>query len=173
MAGEMYKIYKSDVIINNQNQVIDDLTYIKNKNLFDNYTWDYYKYNIFFLNPNSVVLNKLCVELKKIIRDYLKTDEPLWFQSWLNFHYEDEVLQRHTHEWPYHGYISVQPHDTTTIFDEYKIKNEIGNIYIGPGNIYHLVKVNKSFTEPRITLGFDVKTKEFGVKGDMVSLMPI
>jgi len=34
MAGEMYKIYKSDVIINNQNQVIDDLTYIKNKNLF-------------------------------------------------------------------------------------------------------------------------------------------
>ena len=166
-------MYKSKTIIENQNQIISDLKYVKNKNLFNDYTWDYAKYNIFTLNPNSVLLNKIFLELKFIIRDYLKTDEPLWVQSWLNFHYENEVLQRHSHEWPYHGYISIKPNNTTTVFDNFEIKNEIGNIYIGQGNLYHSVRVDKSFKEPRITLGFDIKTKDVEVKKDMVSLIPI
>ena len=167
------KVYKSETIINNQNKIISDLEYVKNKNLFDDYTWDYSKYNVFTLNPNSIFLNKVFLELKTIIRDYLQTDEPLWFQSWLNFHYENEVLQRHTHEWPYHGYISIRPNNTTTVFDNFEIKNEVGNIYIGPGNLYHSVRVDKSFKEPRITLGFDIKTKDVEVKKDMVSLIPV
>jgi hypothetical protein len=169
----VYKIYKSKTIIENQNQIISDLEYVKNKNFFSDYTWDYAKYNIFTLNPNSVMLNKIFLELKFIIRDYLQTDEPLWVQSWLNFHYENEVLQRHSHEWPYHGYISIEPNNTTTVFDNFEIKNEIGNIYIGQGNLYHSVRVDKSFKEPRITLGFDIKTKDVEVKKDMVSLIPI
>jgi hypothetical protein len=169
----LYKIYKSKTIIENQNQIIADLEYVKNKNLFNDYTWDYAKYNVFTLNPNSILLNKVFLELKNIIRDYLKTDEPLWVQSWLNFHYENEVLQRHSHEWPYHGYISIEPNNTTTVFDNFEIKNEIGNIYIGPGNLYHSVRVDKSFKKPRITLGFDIKTKDVEVKKDMVSLIPI
>ena len=169
----LYKIYKSKTIIENQNQIIADLEYVKNKNLFNDYTWDYSKYNVFTLNPNSILLNKVFLELKNIIRDYLKTDEPLWVQSWLNFHYENEVLQRHSHEWPYHGYISIEPNNTTTVFDNFEIKNEIGNIYIGPGNLYHSVRVDKSFKKPRITLGFDIKTKDVEVKKDMVSLIPI
>ena len=148
------KVYKSETIINNQNQIISDLEYVKNKNLFDDYTWDYSKYNVFTLNPNSIFLNKVFLELKTIIRDY-------------------EVLQRHTHEWPYHGYISIRPNNTTTVFDNFEIKNEVGNIYIGPGNLYHSVRVDKSFKEPRITLGFDIKTKDVEVKKDMVSLIPV
>ena len=168
-----FKIYKNQTIINNQNQIIADLEYVKNKNLFDDYTWDYSKYNVFTLNPNSVLLNKIFLELKFIIRDYLQTDEPLWVQSWLNFHYENEVLQRHSHEWSYHGYISIRPNNTTTVFDNFEIKNEVGNIYIGLGNMYHYVRVDKSFKEPRITLGFDIKTKDVEVKKDMVSLIPV
>jgi|SRR6056300_609528 len=169
----MYKIYKSETIFNQQDQVIADLEYLKNKNLFDNYTWNYSMYNIFSLSPNSIVLNKVCLELRKVIRDFLKTDEPLWFQSWLNFHYEGEVLKRHTHEWPFHGYISVRPNNTTTVFDDYEIKNEIGNIYIGPGNLYHKVIVDETFDEPRITLGFDVKTADYRIEKDMVSFIPV
>ena len=54
-----FKIYKSQTIINNQNQIIADLEYVKNKNLFNDYTWDYSKYNVFTLNPNSILLNKV------------------------------------------------------------------------------------------------------------------
>ena len=77
-------------------------------------------------------------------------------QCWLNYHTPDKVLDWHTHEWNYHGYISIDPKDTKTVFDGYEIDNEIGNIYIGPGYRYHKVVTKDNFYEPRITLGFDV-----------------
>ena len=68
----------------------------------------------------------------------------------------DEVLKWHNHEWDYHGYISVRPHNTVTVFEDREIKNEIGNVYIGPGNRYHEVKVIEEYDTPRITIGFDL-----------------
>jgi hypothetical protein len=118
-------------------------------------------------------MNKLCLDLKKIIRNYLQTEDPLWMQCWLNFHKQDEILDWHNHEWPYHGYISVRPHNTTTVFKNFEIKNKIGNIYIGPGNLEHKVRIDKKFTTPRITIGFDVKTIHNKVDEKMMSLMPI
>jgi hypothetical protein len=169
----MHKIYKSEIVIKNKTKLVEDLTYCKERNLFSNYTWEYYKYNVFMLNPNSLVMNKLCIELKKIIRDYLQTSDPLWMQCWLNFHEQNEILNWHNHAWPYHGYISVRPHNTTTVFKNFEIKNKTGNVYIGPGNLEHKVKIDKKFITPRITIGFDVKTIHNKVDEKMMSLMPI
>lgn len=170
----MHKIYKNETVIKHNKQLIKDLNYCKNLNLFNDYTWDYFRYNIFMLNPNSLVMHQLCTDLKKIIRDYLQTSDPLWMQCWLNFHNSNEVLDWHSHQWPAHGYISVRPHNTSTIFENFEVKNKIGNIYIGPGNIKHKVVVNKNFNTPRITIGFDVKTKDVKIGDNILScLMPI
>ena len=96
-------------------------------------------------------------ELKNIIKEYHKKDEPLWFQCWLNYHSDNQVLDWHDHQWLWHGYISIDPKETKTIFENgFEVKNEIGNIYIGPCNIKHKVVVNKPYFGHRITLGFDV-----------------
>ena len=77
-------------------------------------------------------------------------------QSWLNFHKHDEVLDWHNHTWPYHGYICIEPQETTTVFEEYEIKNEIGNIYFGSGFKPHKVRNDTQFDGIRMTIGFDV-----------------
>ena len=168
----MYKVYKSELIVKNQQQIISDLEQCKQKKFVEDYTWDYAKYNIFTLNPNSFLLNKLFLELKNVVRDYIKSDT-LWLQSWLNYDEKNKFTDWHNHSWPYHGYISIRPHNTSTIFEDYEIKNEVGNIYIGPGNSRHYVKVNEEFNTPRITLGFDIKDVKTIIYKDMVSFIPI
>ena len=53
----------------------------------------------------------------KIVRKYSKTKEPLWIQCWLNYHSDKQVLDWHDHKWLFHGYISIDPKDTKTIFE--------------------------------------------------------
>ena len=107
------------------------------------------------------------------IKDYLKDQHSpeddyssnLWFQSWLNYHKQNEVLDWHDHPFPFHGYISIDPKDSTTEFRNYSIKNKIGNIYIGQGHRQHRVVVDTPYNGTRITLGYDiatVKTIEMG-----------
>ena len=96
----------------------------------------------------------------------------MWFQSWLNFHKPDQVLDWHDHNWPYHGYISIDPKGTRTVFKDYEVKNEIGNIYIGPGHRRHKVEVDEVYDGPRITLGFDIHT-EPSKPFDQWSLLPL
>jgi len=108
------------------------------------------------------------------IRDYDGTSDPLWFQSWLNFHETNEVLQWHSHYWDFHGYISIDPKDTTTVFNNFEIKNKVGQIYIGPGGeeFRHKVRVDKNYNGKRITLGFDV-TKQKNRGYNYLGLIPI
>jgi hypothetical protein len=125
-------------------------------------TWDYRKYNIFSLAAGSVLFHQIYKELIWAVKDYLKDQDgsdTVWLESWLNYHKQDEVLDWHNHEYSFHGYISVDPKDTTTDFKEYSIKNQSGNIYIGPGHRQHCVVVDKPYTDTRITLGFDLITK--------------
>ena len=61
---------------------------------------------------------------------------------------------------------------TRTVFSDYEIKNEIGNIYIGPGDREHKVIVDENFDTPRITLGFDVSLETEDLN-DTISLIPI
>ena len=84
----------------------------------------------------------------------------------------DQVLKWHNHSWPCHGYISIDPKMTKTVFEGYEITNEVGNIYIGAGNRQHCVEVLEPFTAPRITIGFDV-TDVPNIPGGIFSLIPI
>ena len=68
----------------------------------------------------------------------------------------EDVLPWHDHAWPIHGYISIRPFNTTTVFEDFEIQNEVGNVYIGPGYMKHKVVVNEPFTTPRLTIGFDL-----------------
>ena len=164
-----YKVYPSKLIQDNHKLYVHESTLAHNyltdfsKGLeIKDSTWDYAKYNLFHFTTNSIMFYKLYKELTTCIRNFIGHDEPLWFQSWLNFHKADKVeeeLKSHQHYFKYHGYISIEPHSTTTIFDKgYQIENKVGQIYIGPGGeeYKHHVKVNQPYTSPRITIGFDI-----------------
>jgi hypothetical protein len=175
-----YRVYNSDYIKNNHQEIINDCykAHDKFKKYFDcDSTWSYYKYNIFCLSSTSIHFYNIYKELLTVIKLYHNKPEPLWFQSWLNFHNSNEVLDWHTHYWPYHGYISIDPKNTITEFEKYSIKNEIGNIYIGPGLRLHKVNVLENFQDKRITLGFDVLKLGFDDVGQISNyqntIMPI
>ena len=124
-------------------------------------TFFYRYYNIFNLTVGCPFYYKLFYDIQKEIRQFANTNNPLWFQSWLNFHNKDDVLKWHNHlDVLFHGYISIDPKNTITEFEDYEIKNEIGLMYIGPGYKKHRVKVLEDFKDERITIAFDVMSEE-------------
>jgi hypothetical protein len=97
-------------------------------------------------------------ELRNLIRDHLGYKKKLWMQAWINHLRYDEidVLAWHGHDFPYHGYISIDPKETETVFDEYRIENKVGQIYLGPGHRMHKVESTRPFDGVRTTIGFDI-----------------
>jgi hypothetical protein len=135
-----YKVYQSDLIINNNKEFIDDCykavdrfnLIFKNKSS----TWTYTLYNVFSLSAGSILFYNLYKELTQLIRSYSGTNEELWFQSWINFHKSNEVLDWHNHQYcKFHGYLSIDPKNSKTVFDNYEILNSIGSIYIGKAKL--------------------------------------
>ena len=179
---EDYKLYQSKLIKNNYQSFINDCTlshyYLKKEYSTDS-TWNYDKYNIFSITSCSVLFYNLYKELNYHIRSFIGNNQPLWIQSWLNYHEGKEVekqLPPHGHPWDYHGYISIEPQNTTTIFHKgYEIQNKVGQIYIGKGNgqnnenpdLTHYVKINKPYNGIRITVGFDIATTSDKFLGNM------
>lgn len=156
-----YRLYNfSDIEKNHKNFVEDSV--IAHKRFEHNFpnrssTWFYRYYNAMTLSSGSIYYWSLFKNLCLIIREYAGHEEPLWFQCWLNFHTKDNVLDWHQHrECKFHGYVSIDPKNTITEFEKFKIKNEIGNIYIGPAYLKHRVVCLEEFDSPRITLGYDV-----------------
>lgn len=139
-------------------------------------TWTYDRYNIFSLTSGSQRFYKLYNEIKKLCRVFLKTDEPLWIQSWLNYHKMDEVLDWHDHGGcSAHGYVSINPMKTKTVFETFEIDNKVGRLYIGNPYINHKVEVLEDFNMPRVTIAFDI-SKEKDLKNNNstnLSLIPI
>jgi hypothetical protein len=173
-----YKIYKSDVIENHYEEMIHTIrtahTILMKKYSVINpsSTWLYQTYNIFSLVGQSEHFHQLYKDLVLIIKNQLPDENMLWFQSWVNYHKPDEVLDWHNHYWHTHGFICLDPKESDTVFKNYTIHNEIGNIYIGPGNRQHKVEVLKPYEGERITLGFDVTVKPELPRG-MLSFIPI
>lgn len=171
-----YLIHKSQIIIDYQDLMIRDLylahSYFKKNFPNNDSTWAYKYYNIFSVTSPSPTFYTLFKDLSLLIREYVNHDRPLWMQSWLNYHMPDEVLDWHGHNWSHHGYISIDPKKTKTVFEEYEINNEIGNIYIGPGARLHKVEVLETFSSPRITIGFDI-TDEPNIPNEQFSLVPV
>ena len=120
-------------------------------------TWFYRYYNITSLTVGSNFYYKLFYDLQTLIRKIANHKKPLWYQSWINFHKSNEVLDWHNHkDCIFHGYISIDPKQTETQFENFKIKNEIGNVYIGKPEMLHRVNVLEPFDGNRITIAFDV-----------------
>jgi hypothetical protein len=157
-----YILYQSQYIIDNQKQLFDDIeqAHTNFKRLFPegNSTWDYTKYNIFVLTAPSTAFYGLYKELCSLIRHHLGQGRPLWMQSWINYHRPDTVLDWHEHGYAYHGYISLDPKKTNTVFEDYVIENKPGQIYLGPGTRKHKVEVLEPFDGYRTTIGFDIHT---------------
>ena len=149
-----HKLYESQVVLGNQRVMINILNNAISFLGDVDPTWTYDKYNVFGLTSPTQVFYDLYNELRGFVYDY--TDGDLWMQSWVNYHMPDQLLKRHNHAWPIHGYICVNPHLTKTVFDDYEIENRIGDVYIGPGGKHHEVQLIEPFYTPRITIGFDV-----------------
>lgn len=170
-----YRIYRSQEIVDNKEQFLRevDLAVRRFDNFFPNQdkTWTYNLYNTFSLTIHSPLFWRLYMNLQYVVREYLQTRDPLWFQSWINYHTPDKVLDWHDHiGYICHGYISIEPQKTCTIFEKYVIENEVGNIYVGPANRIHKVQVEGDFDGPRVTLGYDVVDKTLPKKVDFTNL---
>jgi len=177
--NEDYNLYSSPFIINNKNGIIDIATraYNKFKEVYktSESTWTYDKYNIFTIMAGEPYSYIIFQQLVAAIRDRVGDGRPLWLQSWLNYHKEDEVLDWHWHDEDYiaHGYLSIEPKNTVTEFEKFTIENKVGNLYIGktgPG-YNHVVRVREPYEGIRITLVFDVKDSCTATKN--LSFIPI
>lgn len=150
-----YKLFQSSYILNNQKVFVDQCLDVRQVLKDIDTTKSYYTYNIFSLTAGSIYFYNLYQELRNIIRTELP-EGPLWMQAWVNLHTEDTVLDWHDHLWPFHGYISIDPKNTVTEFESYEIENKIGQVYFGPGNRLHRVRVKEPYSDVRITIGYDV-----------------
>ena len=156
-----YKLYNFDYIEKNHKNFIDGaiLANARFEHNFPNRssTWFYRYYNAMTLSAGSVYYWHLFKKMSSIIREYVGHEEPLWLQCWLNWHTKESLLDWHDHkECVFHGYVSIDPKNTITEFENFKIENKIGNIYIGPAYLIHRVISIEDFDSPRITLGYDV-----------------
>jgi hypothetical protein len=150
-----YKLSQSSYIVTHQQIFIDQSIEIQTLLKGLDTTESYRTYNIFSMTAGSICFYNLFIELNKIIRTELPNG-PLWMQAWINIHEQENVLDWHNHYWPYHGYISIDPKNTVTEFENYTVENKIGQIYFGPGNRMHRVKVVSPYEGKRITIGYDV-----------------
>jgi hypothetical protein len=166
-----YKLFQSKYIIDNRQEFIDQCLEVKKLFSGQDTTKLYYQYNIFSLTAGSIHFYNLFQELRNIIRAEVP-QERLWMQAWVNLHTVDNVLDWHDHQWNYHGYISIDPKHTVTEFHNYSINNTTGQIYFGPGNRPHRVKVVAPYSGERITIGYDVTSEPIMHTG-CVGLFPL
>jgi hypothetical protein len=156
-----FQVYQLDYVAKNKDKFIEDSETAHNNFLKifpgESSTLKYKHYNIFSLTIDSIYFHTLYNQLIYIIKQHHIKKEPLWFQSWINYHKQEEVLKWHNH-YPakYSGYISINPHKTRTSFQNYIIENKPGKLYIGRGEENHKVEVLENFNDPRITIAFDV-----------------
>lgn len=179
-----YQLYEIDIVANNQKLFIDQCNALhkifKAKFEDENSTVAYQKYNIFTLSCSSQPFYYLWKTIQKCIRDYVGDDRPLWMSGWLNFHQSNEVLDWHNHKKSVcHGYVSIDPKNTKTIFSTgetiYEISNKCGMLYLGPSERLHKVHVNENFDGHRITIGFDVSEEQniAHVEQDFYAFIPV
>ena len=145
----------------------------KNKNMrhvhddeFPNVSWLYGYYNFFGCNARNSDVYDLYCQMRSAIRDYIGQNCRAWMQCWVNTHRNDDLMAKHHHTYPIHGYLSLYPQNTSTVFYDgyqgeelYRITNECGKMYIGIGSRPHEVVATgdpPNPKAPRITLGFNI-----------------
>lgn len=153
-----YTLFNFDYIKQNQQEIIQELkisqTNLEKFGIFDT-TKAYIYYNIFGVSSPSKHMYAIFQKVREIVREKFPS-EMIWIQSWLNYQDYDQVLSWHNHTCSWHGYISIEPQDTFTEFEDWTIENECGNIYFGPGKVMHRVVNNSNYPGKRITIGYDI-----------------
>jgi hypothetical protein len=132
-------------------------------------TMYYGLYSIYSIAAPSEHFYNIYLALTECVNLYFETysitkPKQVWIQSWLNNHKNSEVLEKHKHGFDLHGYISIDPRDTETVFFDgedhnkelYKVTNNPGKLYLGPGDRPHYVNNLTNWSGQRFTLGFDV-----------------
>lgn len=123
-------------------------------------TWLYRYYNFASLVVGSIEYHNFFRDLNELIKSHCKTNQRLWYQCWFNYHKPNEVLDWHTHnDCEYHGFISIDPKKTKTIFENFEVENKPGLMCISKPQ-KHKVVVLKPFQGHRITVAFDILTEE-------------
>ena len=171
---EKFRVYKSSTILENSDRLLESservrdhlVTYLNMVEGDKTTTWKYSEYNFWtHAMQEDPLFIKVWEELLEVIKECSpKEAKYAWVQSWLNFDSHDSVesnLHHHAHNCAIHGYVAINPQDTKTVFDEWEIDNEVGNIYCGLGKWMHHVENKGYYSEPRVTIGYDV------VFGDM------
>lgn len=132
-------------------------------------TMFYGLYSIYSISAPSQHFYNIYLAVSECVSRYysihsLPSPKQVWMQSWLNFHDYHEVLDKHSHGFQLHGFVSIDPKDTETVFfdstehskEVYKVSNGVGKIYLGPGNRPHYVHNLNHWDGKRITMGFDI-----------------
>lgn len=178
-----YQTWDLETVSQNQNIYIEQCnlmhTLLLEQDIQDT-TWEYQKYNIFTLSSSSEAFWFLWRNIQICIRQYIGSDQPAWMTGWLNYHTHDQVLDWHNHLGSqYHGYVSIDPKVTKTLFqynnNNYEIENKSGLLYIGPSERLHKVEALEKFEGARITLAFDVSTEKdvFSAKSKEYNWIPV
>jgi hypothetical protein len=173
-AEYRYMLFKSSYIadclpeILYQTSIIADTIKERLQSVDSNVTWLYKKYNVFAYasgSPAYFSIFKDLIDCIKIYKaEYNLPTYNLWMRNWINYHDYDEVLKLHDHDVLAHGYISIDPQHTETVFvddfdiERYSVINSPGQIYLGPGRRKHYVKNLENYTNKRITIGLDLET---------------
>jgi len=160
-----YSLYNIPRVVANQQSLIESCMTAKQRFeipfLGKSSTWMYRYYNTFGLTVGLPHFSNLLCDLNDIVRDHLQTDEPLWFQSWMNYHLPQEALDWHDHkECLAHGFFAIEPMDSKTVFGDYEVENKVGQLYIGKPKNLHKVVINSQYIGYRITIAFDIYNKQ-------------
>lgn len=173
----MIFLQRSEFIVKNLAEIENSLEFarFKFKDVMGTteYTKAYGIYNLFALLHSDALFYQIFIDLRERVRTALKLEpnQPLWMQAWMNADRPEGVLDWHDHEWPWHGYISIDPKNTNTVFEDGVVKNVPGQIYFGDGNNRHKVEVLEPYEGLRTTIGFDV-TNVVGERTRYVSFIP-
>lgn len=159
-----YKIFDNQYIKNNHFEILEETNLIYERFCYKfpnmSSTQAYQWYGIQSLTVGLTHYYYILQFLEKTIRNFANHKELLWYQCWINFHEQNQLLDWHDHlDCSYHGYLSIDPKKSCTIFEDYAIDNVIGQLYIGPSNRKHKV-ISDDFIGKRVTLGFDVVNKD-------------
>lgn len=186
---KQYSIFEIDFIKENQTAMLDTVEettlrikkFLNSQKESNDITWFYQHYNTFTATAGDKNFYNLFVALTQIVSEYFKihqvsTDNMLYMQSWINNHTQDEVLGVHDHKCPIHGYVSIDPKFSKTVFTKgisddviYEVENLVGRVYIGPGQQFHKVENTKEYEGQRITIAFDINDE----KNTHLSFIPI
>lgn len=122
----------------------------------------YSKYSFFLLKDPVVkpVFDLIKASYHEMLESLNKARTSMFIQCWINIHRKGQHLAKHSHKFPMHGHLTVNAHETATIYgdnDETVIPNENGLLtLLGTANVMHSVTPYEVDHGARVSIAFDL-----------------